>query len=126
MGFDLFSSSAKNWDNTVTTTVDYTDKMFIIREAKAVNGHVIASVHYKKAKNYHGEKLLVYQNTNPKDVTSARVLDPHFDEEPGTLSPFARFEPTEEGMKAAMQVCWGLPTGNTNRGLQRGTLRFRP
>lgn len=125
MGIKLFSTNSNNWDNTWSPGEDFVAPMFTIKETHEVNGHTIALVHYRKAKNYGGDKLLVYQNTKPKEVEKAKVLDPHFDEEYGTMSPFARLEPTEEGMRVAMQICWGLATDNRHGSMSRMKLGER-
>jgi len=57
-------------------------------------------VRYPDATNYEGRKILVYHHTAAV-VRAQKILDPHFCDQPGCISPFARFEPTEGGWLAA-------------------------
>ncbi len=59
-------------------------------------------VFYPDAKNYEGNKVMVYAGKVAEKLLAADELDPHFQE--SGLSPIARFAPTEEGKFLAMQL----------------------
>lgn len=61
----------------------------------------LVEVHYPDADNYEGRKILVYR-AKWAEVAGQKILDPHFCEHSEHLSPFARFEPTEEGWAFAL------------------------
>ncbi|BBA65560.1 hypothetical protein [Xanthomonas phage XacN1] len=67
------------------------------------DNHIAIKVNYPDARNYEGTKILVYRNVNVHRILSAIVLDPHFSDD-GSLSPFARFEPTVDGWAAAKEL----------------------
>lgn len=80
-----------------------------VREA---NGHAIVEVIYPDTTNYEGRKFLFYKNTTEKQVRaqadSKHGLDPHFLDNKNFLTPFARFEPTDEGWWAALTLACRL------------------
>lgn len=65
--------------------------------------HIAVMVNYPDARNYEGTKILVYRNINIYRILNAGTLDPHFSDD-GSLSPFARFEPTVDGWAAAKEL----------------------
>jgi len=69
----------------------------------------LAEVLYPECTNFEGRKLLVYlkEDLQGFDLTLASKLDPHFSEHRG-LSPVARFEPSERGLKMANLFCQAL------------------
>jgi hypothetical protein len=76
---------------------------FKIMKARVVKDHVVMMVRYPDCTNYEGKKILFFRNTSLKDVVDATRLDPHFCPE-DHLSPFARFEPTNDGWAAAIKM----------------------
>ncbi len=65
--------------------------------------HIALRVTYPDALNYEGTKILMYRNIDIHQVLNAETLDPHFSDD-GSLSPFARFEPTKDGWLAAKEL----------------------
>jgi hypothetical protein len=74
---------------------------FKIVMMQQVDKWTIVKVQYDEAVNYEGKKIMVYKAT-PAEVQDCKVLDPHFCDGKH-LSPFVRFEPTEDGWKAALR-----------------------
>lgn len=68
------------------------------------NGWLVAQVIYPDAKNYEGRKILLYKITSDK-LYAAKFLDPHFCDDKTHISPFARFEPTDNGWDTAVSLC---------------------
>lgn len=77
---------------------------FEIVRAEQVGANVVAYIRYLDASEYGGMKLLVYRSVSVNALTTADVLDPHFLENSPSFTPFARFEPTDEGLAAAFEV----------------------
>ena len=73
---------------------------FVIERLDDQGDWTLVMARYPDSTNYEGRKILVYRH--PAEVIrSQRVLDPHFCDGPKCISPFARFEPTEDGWLAA-------------------------
>lgn len=77
-------------------------KNFRITQGVQMGDHVVAEIRYPDCTNYEGHKLMVFRNTLLQDLMQRKEIDPHFCEH--DHSPFARFEPTKEGWKIAMEV----------------------
>lgn len=77
---------------------------FAIDRAVAIGHCVVAAVTYKDATEFNGLKVLVYRNVSLTQLRNASKLDPHFLEHSLWPKPFARFEPTEEGFTAAVEL----------------------
>lgn len=73
---------------------------FVIERLDDQGDWTLVMARYPDATNYEGRKILVYRHPAEVVRTSA-VLDPHFCDDPKCISPFARFEPTEDGWLAA-------------------------
>lgn len=71
---------------------------FVIKHQEYVNGNTIVIANYG-GKTFNGDKLIVLRGRH-ENIT---VLDPHFLNE--SYPVFARFIPTEEGLKLARIVC---------------------
>lgn len=72
---------------------------FEIERLDDMGSWTMIMVRYLDATNYEGRKILVYRH--PAGVVRSQTnLDPHFCDQPGCISPFARFEPTEDGWLA--------------------------
>lgn len=59
-------------------------------------------IFYPDAKNYEGNKVLVFRGKVARELLSAKEIDPHFN--CGFLAPIARFEPSELGKLLGMQL----------------------
>lgn len=75
---------------------------FNILRLDQIGEWTVAEVMYHEAVNYEGKKIMVYRASR-ECVSTRRVLDPHFCDGKH-LSPFARFEPTEQGWDAAIKL----------------------
>lgn len=92
---------------TVPRTSNPDPKKFKYLSLAQVKDNVVAKVQYEGCTNYEGIKIILYRNTKVVDLANAKVLDPHFTKT-GLLRPFARFEPTPEGMQAAHALAESL------------------
>jgi hypothetical protein len=77
------------------------DRFSIVRVLQ-LGAYVVAEIQWPDATNYEGRKILVYRCT-PGELTSAKLLDPHFIEHGGPTAPIARFAPTATGLRQALQ-----------------------
>jgi hypothetical protein len=75
-------------------------KRFEIKRHKEYDGWTVVEVVYPDAKNYEGRKILLY-HCRYAQIAAQKELDPHFCDDGSHLSPFARFEPTENGWRMA-------------------------
>ncbi|QDJ96553.1 hypothetical protein Xoosp13_367 [Xanthomonas phage Xoo-sp13] len=76
---------------------------FKIIEWYAEHNNCAIRINYPDSDNYEGNKILVFLNTKISTILDAKVIDPHFSDD-GSLSPFARFEPTIMGWIAAKNL----------------------
>lgn len=76
---------------------------FEIVELIQVGKHVVALIKYPNCTTYGGKKLSIYRNITIEKIKEMKSLDPHFLES-DELTPFARFEPTDEGAIAAHRL----------------------
>lgn len=87
----------------------------VIQEVEA-GDYLVVLVRYKTCINYQGLKCIVYKGL--KTVKDLKSLDPHFrafgvrGEGP---RPVARFEPTEEGFKMAVEMYTSIGVNNGTR-----------
>ena len=58
-------------------------------------------------------KVLVFQGTTPQELRNLRKIDPHFST--AATAPFARFEPTQEGLEAAKLLAQNILPAKSNR-----------
>lgn len=80
-------------------------KKFEVLGEFSYRGWLILKVRYPDAKNYEGVKILVYKGVGSvKELlhVNGGTIDPHFSDSKTHYSPFARFEPTDQGMTTAM------------------------
>jgi hypothetical protein len=75
---------------------------FVIKELKQIGKNVVLIIQYPDCTNYEGIKVMVYKNISKKKILTMNKIDPHFCE--NCISPFARFEPTTEGVEAAYEL----------------------
>jgi hypothetical protein len=79
-------------------------KNFIILSSVSINGNLAVMVIYPDCTTYEGKKVLVYENCGLGQLLKQKSVDPHFSENEEFISPFARFEPTKKGWKAALNL----------------------
>jgi len=75
---------------------------FTIYKKVQIGKHCVCGVTYHNCTNYEGKKILLYKDTDISQFKLVEKLDPHFSEDKNGLYPFARFEPTEEGIEKAI------------------------
>lgn len=75
-----------------------------ILESTDIDGWCVVLARYPGCTTYEGRKLLVYPCSS-ESVRAQTLLDPHFLEDQGLLSPVARFEPTTRGRRLAEALC---------------------
>ena len=66
--------------------------------------HLVVELEFPNCNNYEGRKIMVYRNITMWESlvkVNKDMIDPHFAENKKFISPFARFEPTDEGWKQA-------------------------
>ena len=76
--------------------------VFTITGNHQVGTCVVLEITYPNCTNHEGRKILLYRNTNCKQIREMKKLDPHFFKD--KISPFARFEPTFDGLAAAFKL----------------------
>jgi hypothetical protein len=95
-------SSLSKYEPTYVRNAENPDpRNFTILEALEIGKLMVIKVKYPDAKNFEGEKIMVYENVKAVDFMNTRELDPHFFDAPGIKSPIARFKPTKEGWEMA-------------------------
>lgn len=72
-----------------------------------VCGHSLALLSYPNCTNYEGRKLLFFRNVGNDIIKGMKSINPHFLKGKG-IYPFARFEPTEAGARAAEMMAMVL------------------
>jgi hypothetical protein len=70
---------------------------FKIIKHRAIGSYLIVWINYPDAKNYEGNKILVYRGWGIEIIKKKKCLDPHFSSIKKFPSPIARFEPTRQG-----------------------------
>lgn len=75
--------------------------------------NTVAVIRYPDAISYEGLKVLVFQGVQVHEIIRAKKIDPHFQRT--GLAPFARFEPTMEGIHAARLLAQNIPPARGNR-----------
>lgn len=97
MGFN-FIGSKSNGDRVEYTPsfsiTNWTVKDTLECQTKDGEQYCMLWLNYPEAKNYRGDKIVVYNNKLTQ-ILSLTTLDPHFLED--GISPIARFEPTIRG-----------------------------
>ena len=70
-----------------------------------VGPHLVLELQYKNCTNYEGRKILVFRDTSLPELIehNNNLIDPHFSDSSKYIHPVARFEPTQEGLKMAIQ-----------------------
>lgn len=102
MGIGPFSGrSCSVYPDTVTTP-NPDPVVFEIIETWQVKTNVVAKIKYPNCTTYDGIKICVYKDFTCKRLYEQDRLDPHFSDE--GVSPIARFKPTVEGLKLALEL----------------------
>lgn len=93
-----------------TPSVNPNPERFTIKESVKVGKCLVLRVNYPDAKNFEGNKILVYEKdyVNHWEILGRTKgkLDPHFSD--GEVSPVARFAPTEDGWNYALKFAQSL------------------
>jgi len=107
MGMKIFGSYSKSdldFNTNKISDFDPDPSKFEIKKVHRQNNHLVVLIHYPNCINYEGNKIIVYKNTELNILSNALQIDPHFTEKDIELKPFARFEPTDDGWKAAIAL----------------------
>ena len=92
----LFGKTKKS---TLTPVID--PKVIQINDAIRIGNFTIVDVIYEEYINFDGRKILVFKDFDYLKLFDEH-LDPHFLEDNNLV---ARFVPTDEGVKMAIQMC---------------------
>lgn len=79
-------------------------KNFKFIAVEEYNGYLLAKINYPDAKNFEGNKILLYKGVTLITLVNSKELDPHFSDKKGSLSPIARFAPTEDGWNMGLKL----------------------
>jgi len=74
---------------------------FYIMSLLQIGNNVVAQIKYPDADNYEGIKVLLFTNVKVDQIQKLTSIDPHFTDNKSCIAPFARFEPTANGLNAA-------------------------
>lgn len=86
-------------------------KNFKIQWTLSINEYLLVCVDYPDAKNFEGQKLLLYKNVPSLEhllQLTNNELDPHFDDDTNKVSPIARFKPTQDGIDHAFFLAYNI------------------
>lgn len=73
---------------------------FVIQELLQIGKQLIVKINYPGCNNFEGNKILLFKGLDKDVFLNMKSIDPHFAKE--GISPFARFQPTQEGWEAAI------------------------
>lgn len=76
-------------------------KRFSITKSLHIGKFLIIMVNYTDCTNYEGNKVLMYENVELRDLLKQGSIDPHFSNNNQKISPVARFVPTQTGWDMA-------------------------
>lgn len=77
---------------------------YTIVKHEQFGSNLVVQIKYNDVPNYEGNKVMVYKGCDIKTLKAQKLIDPHFSDNEEKHSPFARFEPTENGWKMARIV----------------------
>lgn len=97
------SASAFSPEITWPTPVIPDPSKYEVLLAEQLGSAVLLMLRYPECNNYEGRKILLYANTTIEALMAQGELDPHFSNSLRKLSPVARFEPTDLGLKLARE-----------------------
>lgn len=111
MGIKLFSGSSDypDYRKETKTTPNPNKFHFTVLEVMGGSEYVLVKAKYPDATTYGGTKLLLMKRGVFEECIEAKELDPHFLE--NDRSPIARFAPSEEGWKIAIELLESLDSG---------------
>lgn len=101
MGMKHFSSDG-DWGSYTSPSGNPDPSRWKAIRWTAVGPHLLIELKYLDCKNYEGRKILFYKNWTLEELAKQGRIDPHFSDEKIGRSPFARFEPTDEGWFAGI------------------------
>ncbi len=103
--FDDCNQNSSNNIIRIESSPDPSD--YTIINAKTINNFLLLKIHYTKATNFSGFKILVFKDTTLNNILKVNkyIIDPHFSENEKYISPIARFEPNEAGWEMAIKLC---------------------
>lgn len=105
-----YQAGVASSNNYTRTTGNPDPNNYKILDFNVCHKSVVLKIKYLDCTNYEGSKILVYRNIDLRTVlTQSNGIDPHFNKpSKGSVYPFARFEPTEDGWKAALALAASL------------------
>ena len=68
------------------------------------NNWLLIKIKYEGNQHYEGIKLLLYKDITLEELIEQGSIDPHFSDSKKYISPVARFEPTDFGLRMALKV----------------------
>ena len=71
-------------------------KNYKIKQTYSQNGFVLAKINYPGCRNYHGDKVILFEGITESDLLKQSYIDPHFIEK-NNPKVVARFIPEESG-----------------------------
>ena len=87
------------------SSVDPDPESFNILGSWEYDNATVIKVHYPGCLNHEGVKILVFHpRLHSGYISSVKYLDPHFCNSVDHRSPFARFEPTVNGLSWARMI----------------------
>ena len=102
---DDYRPSVSNVTNNVTIVKGNPNSYnYKILDYYHINGNLVVKINYPECRNYEGNKILVFKGVTLKKLLRQKRIDPHFSRNKKYISPFARFEPTKEGLKFAKEL----------------------
>lgn len=116
MGVGPFKISGSRYDDKptalyvvkTTTLPNPNPNNYTILDKVRIGKHLVIKIQYHDCTNYEGVKILLYRNTTLLSLVKQKAIDPHFSNNKKYKSPFARFEPTEEGWETAIETAYLL------------------
>ena len=85
---------SKNPDPTNFKILDYLQQ----------GNNLLVKINYPNAKNFEGDKIMLYENVTLLQLINSKSIDPHFSNSKDCIAPIARFVPTEFGWKLGMEL----------------------
>lgn len=108
MGMSPFKVSSSVYDGLdnikKSNPVNPLPDKFEVKGMTVRNQFILLDVVYPNCTTYEGHKYLLFKcelSDLMKQIES-KLLDPHFSNKKSLISPIARFEPTENGLKMAL------------------------
>lgn len=112
IGSRISSSSCEGY---VPSQGNPNPKNYKVLKVTEIGNFIVMKINYPDARNYEGNKILIFKNAKLVDLINARSIDPHFSNI-DKLTPYARFRPDDDGWKMAVHFCRNQPyTGNEFR-----------